>query len=74
MEQATCRALGRVIESAGIHIFTSLIVIVVVFINTNTIIVVIVITIIVVIDRIRKIFIQLDNLYLRVSQCCHQQR
>ena len=41
VEQATCRALA---ESAGIHIFTSLIVIVVVFINTNTIIVVIVIT------------------------------
>ena len=38
----------------------SLIVIVVVFINANTIIVIIVITIIVVIDRIRKIFIQVD--------------
>ena len=63
MEQATWATRlpeSASLRSAGIHIFTSLIIIVVVFINTNTIIVVIFITIIVVIDRIRKIFIQVD--------------
>ena len=64
LSELTSRA-GNLRRSRSLLVFTyftKLIVIVVVFITTNTIIIVIVITIIVVIDRIRKIFIQVDNL------------